>query len=120
MNQKIGAVSSRLAFADDILPALKSSGMGDVIDLIVTSKDISVTKPSPEPFLLAAEKLKRDVKECVAVGGSLEDIKAGKTACMLTVAYTGGFYSLEELSRHNADLVIDDLSKLIQLARAPL
>jgi phosphoglycolate phosphatase len=66
------------------------------------------------------EKLKMGVKECVAVGDSPEDIKAGKAAGMLTVAYTGGFYSLEELSRHNADLVIDDLSKLIQLARVPL
>jgi hypothetical protein len=37
---------------------------------------------------------------------------------MMTVAYTGGFYSLDELSKCDADMVIDDLTKLIHLAKA--
>jgi len=119
LNQKIGVVSSRLSFADYILPVLKSFGMGDMIDLIVTSSDVAVTKPSPEPYLLAAERLKKNIRECVAVGNSPEDIIAGKAAGMFTIAYTKGFYSLEELSKHNADVMIDDLSKLTQLAKAP-
>jgi HAD superfamily hydrolase (TIGR01509 family) len=118
LNRKIGVVSSRLAFADYIIPLLKDCGIGDMIDLVVTSKDVMASKPSPEPFLLAAKKLKSEVKECVVVGDSPEDITAGKAAGMMTVAYTGGFYSLDELSKCDADMVIDDLTKLIDLAQA--
>jgi HAD superfamily hydrolase (TIGR01509 family) len=118
LNQKIAVVSSRMAFADYIIPLLKDCGMGDLIDLVVTSKDVAASKPSPEPFLLAAKKLNCEVKECVVVGDSPEDIIAGKAAGMMTVAYTEGFYSLDELSKCDADMVIDDLTKLIHLAQA--
>jgi HAD superfamily hydrolase (TIGR01509 family) len=118
LNLKIGVVSSRLAFADYIIPLLKNCGIGDMIDLVVTSKDVVASKPSPEPFLLAAKKLKSKVKECIVVGDSPEDLAAGKAAGMMTVAYTGGFYSLDELSKCDADMVIDDLTKLIHLAKA--
>jgi HAD superfamily hydrolase (TIGR01509 family) len=118
-NHKVGIVTSRLSFADYIIPALNSLGLKGLIDLVVTSRDVVSTKPSPEPYLLAAEKLKKGINECVVVGDSPDDIMAGKAAGMLTVAYTGGFYSLDELSKYNADLIIDDLGKLLQLARAP-
>ena len=117
--QKVGIVTSRLSFADYIVPTLNNFGLGGLIDLIVTSRDVSATKPSPEPYLLAAQKLKKEINDCVVVGDSPEDILGGKAARMLTVAYTGGFYSLDELSKYNADLVIDDLGKLVQLGQAP-
>lgn len=117
LGMKIGIVSSRVSFADYILPLVKSHGMGAMIDLIVTSRDVARTKPSPEPYILASSRLNVEAEKCVAVGDSPEDIMAGRAAGMLTVAYTGGFYTPEELSRQEPDLVIDDLRKLVQLAR---
>lgn len=119
-SQKIGIVTSRFSFADYIVPALNQMGVGKHIDIIVTSHDVVSTKPSPEPFLLAAEKLGKGPEECVVIGDSPEDILAGKAAGMLTIAYTGGFYGIEELSRYDSDFMIDDLRKLLALVNNPL
>ncbi len=116
---KIGIVTSRVSFADYIMPSLNSLGLGHLMDIVVTSKDVVSTKPSPEPYLLGAEKLEKSPDECVVVGDSPEDIVAGKAAGMFTIAYTNGFYSLEELSKNNADVIIDDLAKLLQLNAPP-
>lgn len=116
---KIGIVTSRVSFADYIMPSLNSLGVGGLIDVVVTSKDVASTKPSPDPYLLGAEKLGKTPQNCVVVGDSPEDIVAGKAADMFTIAYTNGFYSLEELSKNNADVVIDDLAKLLQLNAPP-
>lgn len=119
-SQKVGIVTSRFSFADYIVPLLNNVGVGKHIDIIVTSRDVVSTKPSPEPFLLAAEKLGKGVDECVVIGDSPEDILAGKAAGMLTIAYTGGFYGIEELSKYDFDLMIDDLRKLLALVNNPL
>jgi len=112
---KIGIVTSRLSFADYIVPSLNSLGVGKLVDIVVTSKDVSCTKPSPDPYLLGAEKLGKAPRECVVVGDSPEDVVAGKAAGMFTVAYTNGFYTFDELAKNSADVVIDDLVKLLPL-----
>jgi phosphoglycolate phosphatase-like HAD superfamily hydrolase len=115
LGMRIGIVSSRLSFADFIRPLIDEHGIGAMIDLIVTSRDVARTKPSPEPFFLAARRLNLEAQKCVAVGDSPDDIIAGKAAGMLTVAYTGGFFTQEELSRQQPDLTIDDLHQLVDL-----
>ncbi|MDD5207541.1 MAG: HAD family hydrolase [Desulfobacterales bacterium] len=112
---KIGIVTSRLSFVDYILPSLNSLGVGKLVDVIVSSKDVTYTKPSPDPYLLGAKKLGKSPSECVVVGDSPEDILAGKAAGMFTVAYTNGFYTLDELAKNDADVIIDDLAKLLPL-----
>jgi len=49
------------------------------------------------------------------VGDSPEDVVAGKAAGMFTVAYTRGFFTLQELTKNSADVIIDDFAKLTQL-----
>ncbi len=115
--RKVGIVSSRFSFADCIIPVLANFGLDTLVDLVVTSRDVTLSKPSPEPFLLAARKLNKPVPECVVVGDSPDDILAGKAAGMITVGYTGGFYSMEELSGYSPDLLIGDLTKLALLAQ---
>ncbi len=112
---KVGVVTSRLSFADYIIPSLNSLGIGELVDVVVTSKDVLYSKPSPDPYFLGAEKLEKTPNECVVVGDSPEDVVAGKAAGMFTVAYTRGFYTLEELTKNSADVIIDDFSKLTQL-----
>jgi len=50
--------------------------------------------------------------DCVIVGDSVVDVKAGKSAGAQTVAVLSGLYSKEELARESPDLILKDISEL--------
>ena len=50
--------------------------------------------------------------ECVVVGDSVADIKAGKAAGAITVAVLSGIFSREELEREKPDLILENVNKL--------
>ena len=50
--------------------------------------------------------------ECVVVGDSVADIKAGKTAGIKTVAVLSGIFSREELESEKPDLILKSVNKL--------
>jgi phosphoglycolate phosphatase len=50
--------------------------------------------------------------ECVVVGDSVADIKAGKNAGAKTVAVLSGIFSREELEREKPDLILESVNKL--------
>lgn len=54
------------------------SGLGNYFDAIVTGDMIEHGKPEPDIFLLAAEKLGEDIKECAVAEDSLNGIIAGR------------------------------------------
>lgn len=58
---------------------LKDLGLEEVFPVVVTSDDVSVSKPAPDIFLLAAKKLGRDPAECVVI----EDSRNGMVAAHL-------------------------------------
>jgi len=117
LDLKVAVVSSRRSFTGFIRPLLAKHGVDSMVDPIITSLDVVKTKPSPEPFLLAACRLGIRPNGCVVVGDSPEDVLGGKAAGMLTVAYTGGFYSFEELSKYGADIITGNISDLVKLAK---
>ena len=58
-------------------------------DQIVTGDQVSVSKPEPDIFLLAAKKLGVKPEDCVVIEDSVNGIKAGKRAGMYVVGYKG-------------------------------
>ncbi|RLK52131.1 HAD-IA family hydrolase [Microbacterium telephonicum] len=54
-------------------------------DLAVTAEDVSASKPDPEGFLLAAERLGVDPRECIVVEDSANGIAAGLAAGMRVI-----------------------------------
>lgn len=48
--------------------------------VLVTSNDVKVGKPDPEPYLLAAEKLGVDAKRCLVLEDAPSGVAAGKAA----------------------------------------
>lgn len=117
LDLRMAIVSSRRSFADFIQPLLVKHGINGAMGSIITSVDVVATKPSPEPFLLAANRLGVLPGRCIAIGDSPEDVIAGKAAGMLTVAYAGGFYSFQELLRYHADVTTDNFGELVNLAK---
>lgn len=78
------ATSSPRYFAEHVL---KSMEIESYFDVIVTADDISHSKPNPEIYLKAAEALKIQSNECVAVEDAFFGIQSAKGAGLKCIAF---------------------------------
>ena len=60
--------------------SLKSTGLAHLFDLILTCDDISVCKPDPEIYIMAAEGLKTNVSKCLVFEDSDEGLMSASSA----------------------------------------
>lgn len=89
------------------LKRLPFIGLFDVVS--IGGEDTPKTKPSPEPFLLAASKLGLNAAECAMVGDKpFTDIKGAKAAGMRAIWIKRRDWGVEE----RADFIIKSLSEL--------
>ena len=65
---------------------LEKTGIADQFDAISCGLDTQKSKPDPEVFLIAAQKLALEPSECVVIEDSDAGIQAAKTGGMLAVA----------------------------------
>lgn len=88
----------------------------DCFQAIVTGNMVSQPKPSPECFLLGAEKIGCDIAHCVVIEDSLNGIQAGvdSGAKVIALATTLPRASLEG----KAHLLFDSIAELVE--REPL
>jgi len=78
-NFKIAVISNN--FGVEQKSKIDVCGFGKYLDAVVTSAEVGFTKPSPEIFLLALEKLKCSPDEAVMIGDSWEsDIIGARNA----------------------------------------
>lgn len=77
-----------------------------LFDTIVTAELTARSKPEPDCFIKGAELLGRNTDECVVFEDSLNGIRAGRAAGMLTVGLSTTFG--RERVAAIADIVIDD------------
>ena len=102
--------------------ALASSTPGDNVRLIteilgikndfkvfIAGEDVSEGKPSPQVFLLAAQKLGVQPQNCVVIEDAVVGVRAAKRGGMYCIAVTNTSPK-EALSE--ADIVIDSLEKI--------
>jgi len=64
---------------------LKKAGIFDHFDVLVTRSDVKRGKPHPETFLKAAELLKVDPSNCLALEDSHNGVRAAAAAGMATI-----------------------------------
>ncbi|MBD3289927.1 HAD-IA family hydrolase, partial [candidate division KSB1 bacterium] len=74
-------------------------------DVIITSDDVTETKPSPEPYLVAAEKLNVAPENCVVIENAPKGIESAKRAGMKCVALRTTIKDDAILSK--ADVIVD-------------
>jgi phosphoglycolate phosphatase len=84
-------------------------------DAIVTGLSAVHTKPYPDPILLAAEKMNVPPENCLMIGDTTVDIRAGKAAGTQTVGVLCGFGEEPELRKMGADEIVKDTTKLLDL-----
>lgn len=92
--------------------ALVHVGLDDVIPVIVGCDSTARHKPHPEPVEHALTLLHAEARDAIFVGDSPHDVEAGRGAAVYTIGVTWGAFTVEEMARSGADLVIHDIGQL--------
>lgn len=80
---------------------------------IVTGDDVERAKPSPDVFVLAANRLKVAINNCIVVGDSVWDLLAAVRKSALGVGVLSGGSGREELERAGAFRVYSDAADML-------
>jgi HAD superfamily hydrolase (TIGR01509 family) len=87
---------------------------------IATSQTCEYTKPYPHPVLWAAHQMGVEPGECVMIGDTVVDIRAGRSAGAQTVGVLCGFGEEAELRNAGADLIVNSPLDLVDHLRLPV
>lgn len=109
---KLALVTMRAFPKEDIIKELEGFNIAKYFNYIVTALDTDKPKPSPEALMKCGEALDVKLCDCIIVGDSISDVKAGKAAGSKTVAVLSGLFSRQELIEENPDLIIKDVTAL--------
>jgi phosphoglycolate phosphatase-like HAD superfamily hydrolase len=94
---------------------LEQFGLIGYFEEIVTAITAEHTKPYPDPILYAAEKMGVAPGNCLMVGDTTVDMRAGKAASTQNVGVLCGFGERAELERHGADLILENTAELADI-----
>ena len=86
---------------------LNSLKVKKYFDVIITAAEVSISKPEPDVFLIAAKRLQINPKNCLVIEDATVGIEAAIRAKMKSIAITTT-HDKNELS--SADLIVKDLS----------
>jgi HAD superfamily hydrolase (TIGR01662 family) len=113
---KIGLVTStQRQYLETKMQPLKNAGVDDLFEAIITSDDVKKRKPAPDPLITCAQQLDMKPGNCVYVGDTTTDIKAGKAAGMRTVAVLTGFDEYEVLEKEDPYAIIENVQNLLKI-----
>ncbi len=84
---------------------------------IITAQTCTYTKPFPDPIIRAAHDHGILPENCLMVGDTTVDIRAGKAAGAQTVAVLCGFGTEKELRAAGADLILTQTYELMTILR---
>jgi len=94
---------------------LEQFDLAQYFDAIITGQSAEHTKPYPDPVLLAAQKMGVKPEECLMIGDTTVDIRAGKSAGAQTVGVLCGFGEEPELVKKGADVILKNTPELVDL-----
>lgn len=109
---KLALITMRYVPKTAIAQELQQFGLALYFSHIVTALDTHKPKPSPEALIKTVEAMDVQMCDCLIVGDSVSDIKAGKNAGARTVAVLSGLFRHEELAKENPDLILKDATYL--------
>ena len=109
---KLALITMRFVPKTAVLEELEQFGLVQYFTYVVTALDTHKPKPSPEALIKAVKALDINMCDCVFVGDSVTDVKAGKAAGAMTVAVLSGLFSREELAKEKPDLILKDVTEL--------
>ncbi|MFW9905199.1 MAG: HAD family hydrolase [Candidatus Thorarchaeota archaeon] len=108
----LALVTLRYLKKSEIEAQLKRLEINTFFKSVITTLDVKRPKPSPDSFLEGAKHLNVPIEDCIVVGDSILDIKAGKASQAKTVAVLSGIFDESTLRKEKPDLVIQNISEL--------
>jgi pyrophosphatase PpaX len=109
---RLALITMRYVPKEVIFDELEKFGLAKYFQSIITALDTNAPKPSPEALIKCAMQLDIEICDCVVVGDSVADIRAGKNAGIKTVAVLSGIFSRKELEKENPDLILETVNQL--------
>lgn len=91
---------------------LQQFDLAKYFDAVITGQSAEHTKPYPDPVLLAAQRMNVKPEECLMIGDTTVDMRAGKSAGAQTVGVLCGFGEEPELLKKGADMILKTTGEL--------
>lgn len=88
---------------------IKECELEDYFDFIISSESIKEAKPKPDIYLIAADKLGVNKKECIIVEDSVSGIMAGLNAGIFTIARKA---KISNIDQSKADLIVENFDEI--------
>ena len=85
---------------------LEKVNLLEKFDIIVDGNDVTKAKPDPEVFLIAAQQLHTNPKNCIVFEDAVAGIRAANTAGMVSIGIG------DKNTLHEADYVFTDFTKI--------
>jgi HAD superfamily hydrolase (TIGR01549 family) len=109
----LAVVSARGAYGTHQF--LEMRGLLKFFGCVAHGQSTPHTKPWPDPVLWAAEQLGVLPEECLMIGDTTVDIRAGRAAGAQTIGVLSGFGDRKELCRVRADHILPSVADLPDL-----
>ena len=100
-----------------VMTFLEQFDLVKYFDVIVTGLSTKRTKPYPDPILFAAQKINVSPENCLMIGDTTVDVRAGRSAGAQTVGVLCGFGEEYELKKLGADVILEDTTKLVDVLK---
>ena len=113
MGIKMSVASSRQS--QSLLLFLKRMGVAQYFPYVLGSDNVVKHKPDPEPVLKTLRELDYSPSEVIVVGDMPVDVAMAHGADVRAIAVTFGNATREELVESNADYIIDDFTKILEI-----
>lgn len=106
---------------DDVAHLREVLGVDDCVDTVVNSSEVDESKPAPDIFRLALERLGADAAGTIAVGDTVWDVKAANACGVRCIGVRSGGISGAELWGAGAIAVYRDAAEIVDnLADSPI
>ena len=112
---RLTIASSRLT--DSLLLFMRHHAIDHYFEYVVGSDNVTNHKPHPEPALKTLVELKIEPSEAIMVGDMPVDIAMAHNASIRAVGVSFGNATYEELAEAEADWIIDDITKLLEIIK---
>ena len=89
----------------------------DLFDKVVGKTEGFIRKPAPDEAIKIAEEFGVSPSECIFIGDSINDIKCGKAAGMITAAALWGYETKEDLAKQNPDYMLEKHEELVDIVK---
>lgn len=111
---KLGIVTGK--YENPALEVLDHFQLTSLLNVIVSTYDVKNHKPAPDGIFEAARRLGVKTTECIFVGDSLADVKAGKRAGCFTIALLRKRVSRRHLEEAESDMILNELKGVNRIA----